>query len=92
MIEYVEMLVPRIRGRGIRRTISISNTIKMMANRKNRMENGNRAVLLGSNPHSNGEDFSRSLWLRDLRNQAVANTVSTRARAIEKAEIEYVIN
>lgn len=48
-------------GIGIRRTISISNTIKMMARRKNRIEKGMRAVLLGSNPHSNGEDFSRSV-------------------------------
>lgn len=47
-------------GRGINKTISISNTMKMIARRKNRMENGIRAVLLGSNPHSNGEDFSRS--------------------------------
>lgn len=32
----------------------------MTAIRKNRKENGNRADLLGSNPHSNGDDFSRS--------------------------------
>jgi hypothetical protein len=32
----------------------------MTAIRKNRRENGSRAVLLGSNPHSNGELFSRS--------------------------------
>jgi hypothetical protein len=33
-----------ISGSGIRRTISISNTIKIIANRKNRSENGVRAV------------------------------------------------
>jgi hypothetical protein len=35
--------------------------MKMMANKKNRMEKGIRAVLLGSNPHSKGDDFSRSV-------------------------------
>lgn len=29
--------------------------------RKNRIENGKRADLLGSNPHSKGEFFSRSI-------------------------------
>lgn len=46
-------------GRGINKTISISKTIKIIANRKNRIENGTRALWFGSNPHSNGEDFSR---------------------------------
>lgn len=45
---------------GINKTISISNTMKMIANRKNRRENGMRAVWFGSNPHSNGDNFSRS--------------------------------
>jgi hypothetical protein len=47
-------------GMGINKTISISNTMKMIANRKNRRENGMRAVWFGSNPHSNGDNFSRS--------------------------------
>jgi hypothetical protein len=47
-------------GRGINNTISISNTIKIIARRKNRRENGIRALWLGSNPHSNGDAFSRS--------------------------------
>lgn len=46
-------------GIGTRRTISISNTIKMTAKRKKRMENGIRAERIGSNPHSNGDSFSR---------------------------------
>ena len=33
--------------------------MKMMANRKNRIEKGTRAVWFGSNPHSNGDVFSR---------------------------------
>jgi len=51
-------------GMGISRTISISNTRKITANRKNRMENGIRADRNGSNPHSNGDSFSR-LFVND---------------------------
>jgi len=51
-------------GIGIRRTISISNTIKITANKKNRVENGIRAEFIGSKPHSNGDVFSRSDDLR----------------------------
>lgn len=43
----------------MRRTISMSNTIKITARRKNRMENGIRADRIGSKPHSNGDSFSR---------------------------------
>lgn len=46
--------------RGSRMAISTSNTRKMIAIRKNCSENGSRADDIGSNPHSNGEDFSRS--------------------------------
>lgn len=48
------------KGRGISRTISMSNTRNKIARRKNRIENGMRDVWLGSKPHSNGEVFSRS--------------------------------
>jgi len=51
-------------GIGISRTISISNTIKITARRKNRVENGIRAEFRGSNPHSNGDIFSRSFIVR----------------------------
>jgi hypothetical protein len=47
-------------GVGINKTISMSKTIKITASRKNRVENGIRAELDGSNPHSKGEVFSRS--------------------------------
>nr|AGJ50261.1 NADH dehydrogenase subunit 3 [Pontoscolex corethrurus]AGJ50262.1 NADH dehydrogenase subunit 3 [Pontoscolex corethrurus]AGJ50263.1 NADH dehydrogenase subunit 3 [Pontoscolex corethrurus]AGJ50264.1 NADH dehydrogenase subunit 3 [Pontoscolex corethrurus]AGJ50265.1 NADH dehydrogenase subunit 3 [Pontoscolex corethrurus] len=56
-------------GIGINSTISMSNTMKMIASSKNRMENGIRAMLLGSNPHSNGEDFSRS-WVDRFRSNS----------------------
>lgn len=73
-------------GAGRRRTISISNTRKMTANRKNRRENGIRAELLGSKPHSNGDSFSRSWLERAARNQERVNTriVMSRASRREK--------
>lgn len=40
--------------------ISTSKIKKITAIKKNRNENGIRADLLGSNPHSNGDAFSRS--------------------------------
>jgi hypothetical protein len=60
-------------GMGSRRTISTSNTMKMMASRKNRIENGIRAVFFGSNPHSKADDFSRSTCDRMLINHAAVN-------------------
>ena len=48
-------------GIGISKIISISNTRKITARRKNRIENGSRADCFGSKPHSNGESFSRSI-------------------------------
>jgi len=48
------------KGIGRRRTISISKTRKITARRKNRREKGIRAEFFGSNPHSNGDSFSRS--------------------------------
>lgn len=40
--------------------ISTSKIKKIIAIKKNRIEKGSRAELIGSNPHSNGDDFSRS--------------------------------
>lgn len=62
------------RGRGIRRTISISNTRNRTANRKNRSENGSRALFFGSNPHSKGESLFIDGVGRLLRIQASINT------------------
>jgi hypothetical protein len=61
-------------GMGINKTISMSNTIKMTANKKNRIENGIRAECRGSKPHSNGEDFSRFTRERWETNHAIVNT------------------
>lgn len=62
-------------GIGIRSTISISKTIKIIAKRKNRRENGIRALWFGSNPHSNGEAFSRSELVRIFRIHAKINRI-----------------
>lgn len=48
---------------GINKAISTSKIRKITAIKKNWIENGIRADLLGSNPHSNGEAFSRSINL-----------------------------
>jgi hypothetical protein len=45
---------------GRSRAISTSKIRKITAIRKNRSKNGRRADLFGSNPHSNGDLFSRS--------------------------------
>jgi len=63
---YILFVIFIMMGMGISSTISMSNTMKMIANRKNRVENGIRAEFIGSNPHSNGEIFSRSEFDRML--------------------------
>lgn len=47
-------------GIGNRSAISTSKIMKITAIKKNRDEKGSRAEFLGSNPHSNGDLFSRS--------------------------------
>ncbi len=61
-------------GKGINNTISMSNTMKMIASIKNRKENGTRALFFGSNPHSKGDAFSRSIVDRMLSTFANRNT------------------
>ena len=49
---------------------SISKTKKITTTIKNFIQKGKREILLGSNPHSNGEDFSLSakvLKVSDIR-------------------------
>lgn len=79
-------------GKGINRTISMSKIIKIIPRRKNRNENGIRAVFLGSNPHSNGEDFSRSLRDRVLRIHAAPKVASAKVEAINEDEIMEIID
>lgn len=82
----------KIVGIGIRRTISMSKTMKIIASRKNRVENGIRAVLLGSNPHSNGEDFSRSSEDRAAKTHAAVKTTEGTKIAISEDAVMRFIN
>lgn len=79
-------------GSGIIRTISISKTIKMIPSKKNRSENGIRAVFLGSNPHSNGDVFSRSDSEREFRIQAARNVTPASAHEVIKAVVSRFMN
>lgn len=75
-------------GIGIIKTISTSKTKNITARRKKRREKGSRADLLGSNPHSKGEHFSRSLCLRADRDQAniVIMLASAAARRVQNRD------
>lgn len=77
---------------GISNTISMSNTMKIIANKKNRKEKGIRAVFLGSNPHSNGVDFSRSSVDRAANTQAASNTTIGINIQIINIDVAWFIN
>jgi hypothetical protein len=62
--------------------ISTSKIKKTMAMRKNFNENDRRADLIGSNPHSKGEGFSRSCMNLDAMNEFNIINVNARIRAI----------
>lgn len=70
----------------------MSNTRKITANKKNRKEKGTRADILGSNPHSNGDIFSRSWSDRADKISAVVRTTIGKAVVKEKAAIEKIIH
>lgn len=91
LINMIDMFVVIDRiGRGMRRTISMSNTIKMIASKKNRIENGIRALWFGSNPHSNGDDFSRVGVERIAVIQAVEKIIEGKIIAID-VEIKIIV-
>lgn len=74
-------------GSGSSRTISMSKTKKITAKRKNRRENGSRAFFLGSKPHSNGENFSRSLKDRAERERVtISNRIGNKEAEIIATE------
>lgn len=60
-IQIVRFDKGRIITMGSKRAISTSKIKKITAIKKNRKENGKREDLFGSNPHSKGELFSRSI-------------------------------
>ena len=81
----------KVLGSWIIRAISISKTKNTTARRKNRREKGTRAPLLGSNPHSNAEDFSRSWDDRDERIKAIIKTrIGIRMAIILESRIEFI--
>lgn len=73
-------------GIGTNKTISMSKTMKIIASRKKRIENGIRALWLGSNPHSNGEAFSRF----EIDRIAVINEIRNTIEGIIIAIIDEV--
>ena len=87
-----EWFAARATGIGSRRTISTSNIRKITARRKNRREKGIRADLFGSNPHSKGDVFSRSLIARALRVQARQNTKIVNVIAMEAKSMVWIIS
>lgn len=81
-----------IRGKGIRSTISISNTKKIKARRKNRMEKGMREKFLGSNPHSKGDVFSRSTRDRVVNTAEAAKVTAAKMTANKIEKVRRCIN
>jgi hypothetical protein len=77
---------------GRSRAISTSKIRKITAIRKNRSENGIRADLLGSNPHSNGDLFSRSsISFLDSRDATIMIIVDKDKATVDVAIIIVII-
>lgn len=78
---------------GNNKAISTSKIKKITAIRKNRKEKGSRDEDLGSNPHSNGDAFSRSIILFFDRREARIITAVTIKNAniikVNKTRIIY---
>jgi len=71
-LEYFRiMIIGRIKA------ISTSKIKKIIVIKKNRKENGNREELLGSKPHSKGDDFSRSILV--FFDSSEANIITIKA-------------
>lgn len=90
IIEFILACI--VKGAGTRSTISISNTRKITAKRKNRKEKGIRADDLGSNPHSNGVVFSRSIFFFIDRIIIALIIISGRVIAIVIILIELIMS
>lgn len=75
---------------GNKRAISTSKIRKITAIRKNRKEKGSREELLGSNPHSKGDLFSRSIIVFFDKIDAKIITITTIVAKIN-AMIEMII-
>lgn len=71
------------------RAISTSNTRNKIVTMKNRNENGARAFLQGSNPHSKGDNLFRFF---EFIPATQASEASRAAIAIEIAKYSVIIN
>lgn len=78
-----------VEANGRRRVISTSKIKKITAIKKNRREKGSRADPLGSNPHSNGEFFSRSVtvFFDNKEAKIITKDLMIRVNTIEKSKI-----
>jgi len=77
-------------GMGSSRAISTSKIMKITAIKKNRDENGSRAEFFGSNPHSNGDLFSRSSFIFFEINVAI-NIMTSDSRMVIVADVVIAI-
>jgi hypothetical protein len=78
--------------RGKRSAISTSKIRKITAIKKNRREKGSREDLLGSNPHSKGELFSRSIIdFLDSRVASIITMEEMRIRIKPKVSMTRII-
>lgn len=77
LLIFIEIII------GIINAISTSKIKKIIAIKKKCKEKGNRDELKGSNPHSNGEFFSRSLIIFFDRHVASIITISAIIMIIE---------
>ena len=74
------------------RAISTSKIKKIIAIIKNRIENGSREESIGSKPHSNGEDFSRSVVVFfDRKDAKIITTEAINITTVPITVIEKII-
>jgi len=79
-------------GIGRSRAISTSKIMKITAIKKNRDEKGSRAEFFGSNPHSNGDLFSRSsLIFFEIRVAKIMIAVDNRRVTVAAVVIIIII-
>ena len=87
--------MPKLKIKGNIKTSSTSKTKKTRQIRKNRIENGRRALNLVEKPHSNGLSFSRSknIFLFNLRPakkiKQVNTKITTKTILREKIYLKY---
>jgi hypothetical protein len=83
--------VDKVTGIGSNSAISTSKIMKITAIRKNRDEKGSRAEFFGSNPHSNGDLFSRSSLIFFEINVAISIIADDNRMVIVAAVVTIII-